>query len=54
VEREGWSAPQLAEALGERGVGVMPMGHKLRFVTHLGVGPEDVDHLLTSAGDLLQ
>ena len=54
VEREGWSAPRLAEALGERGVGVMPMGPNLRFVTHLGVGPEDVDHLVTSVEDLLQ
>jgi threonine aldolase len=54
VECEGWSAPRLAEALGERGVGVMPMGPNLRFVTHLGVGPEDVDHLVTSVEDLLQ
>jgi threonine aldolase len=54
VEREGWNAPELAEALGKRGVGVMPMGQNLRFVTHLGVGPEDLDQLVTAAADLLQ
>jgi len=53
VQHPNWDAPRLAAALGERGVGVMPMGQNLRFVTHLGVGSEDVDGLVTAAEELL-
>lgn len=43
---ERWNAPGLAAALGDHGVRVLPMGERtLRFVTHLDVGPEDVERL---------
>lgn len=50
----GRSAAELAQAFQGRGVAVMAMGKgRLRFVTHLGVGPADLDHLEQVARDLL-
>lgn len=54
VTHEGFDAAGLAAALGERGVAVLPMGERvLRFVTHLGVGPTDVDRLEAAARSIL-
>ena len=50
VETPDHDAASLAQALGERGVRVMPMGERvLRFVTHRDVGPADVDRLEEAA-----
>lgn len=54
VTAPGQDAASLAAALGEHGVLVMPMGERrLRFVTHLDVGPEDVDRLVEAAKTVL-
>jgi threonine aldolase len=46
VSHPRFSAVELAEALGEQGIGVLALGPEtLRFVTHLDVGPEDVERL---------
>jgi threonine aldolase len=46
VDPARWTAAELAAALGEHGVLVLPLGPRtLRFVTHLDVGPEDVERL---------
>lgn len=46
VKAARFDAASLAEELGERGVRVLPLGEQLlRFVTHMDVGPEDVDKL---------
>jgi threonine aldolase len=46
VERPGWTPERLARALGEHGVLTLPMSpSSLRFVTHLDVGPADVERL---------
>ena len=46
VDHPDHNAASLASKLGEEGVRVMPMGENiLRFVTHMDVGPEDVDKL---------
>ena len=54
VEREDSDAAGLAQALGERGVLVMPMGPgTLRFVTHLDVGLAELDRLVEAMTDIL-
>jgi threonine aldolase len=46
VERPGWTPERLTEALGEHGVLTLPMSAtSVRFVTHLDVGPADVERL---------
>lgn len=46
VEGSRFDAASLSAALAERGVRVLPLGERiLRFVTHLDVGPEDVEKL---------
>lgn len=41
-----WNAGTLARALGEDGLRVLPLGPRtLRFVTHLDVGPADLERL---------
>ncbi|MEM6672959.1 MAG: GntG family PLP-dependent aldolase [Planctomycetota bacterium] len=50
VERDGLGAADLAAKLAEHGVLVMPMGERvLRFVTHLDLGPADVEALEAAA-----
>jgi threonine aldolase len=47
-------AAAVAAALAERGVRVIPMGaRRLRFCTHLDVGPADLDRLETAAREVL-
>jgi len=43
----------LARALGERGVGVLPLGASLRFVTHRDVGSDDVARLRDALAEIL-
>ncbi len=46
VERAGWTPERLTDALAEHGVLTMPMSTtSVRFVTHLDVGPSDVERL---------
>ena len=46
VEHAGWTPERLTAALGEHGVLTMPMSTtSVRFVTHLDVGPADVERL---------
>lgn len=46
VSDSRFDAASLADALDGHGVHVMPLGEKvLRFVTHMDVGPEDVERL---------
>lgn len=50
VDADRMSAAEFASGLAERGVRVMPMGPQvLRFVTHLDLGPADVDALVEAA-----
>lgn len=54
VTREGMTAAQVAGALGDRGVLVMPMGPQvLRFVTHLDLSGDDVRRLEEAAREAL-
>ncbi|MDE0903674.1 MAG: beta-eliminating lyase-related protein [Planctomycetota bacterium] len=54
VQHPGFDAKALSEALAQEGVLVMPMGERrLRFVTHLDVGPADLERLETAAHSLL-
>jgi threonine aldolase len=54
VEHPDWDAARLARALDERGVRVLPMNAtSLRFVTHLDVGPADVERLQGALVELL-
>jgi threonine aldolase len=54
VTHSDYDAQALVEALGREGVLVMAMGERrLRFVTHLDVGPEDLDRLEKAARDIL-
>ncbi|HKX46782.1 MAG TPA: beta-eliminating lyase-related protein, partial [Planctomycetota bacterium] len=47
-------AADVARRLGDYGVKVMPFGPRhLRFVTHLDVGPDDVERALRSAEAIL-
>ncbi len=47
-------APALAEQLAQRGVKVMALSpNSLRFVTHMDVGPADVDALVRSLEEIL-
>ena len=49
IERPGFDAYRVAEALAEHGVLALPMKHDLlRFTTHLDVGPADVERLETA------
>ncbi len=49
------SAASLSAKLGEEGVRVLPMGDNiLRFVTHMDVGPEDVDKLHGALSKILE
>lgn len=55
VSAPGRDAAGVAAALGEHGVLVMPMGpRRLRFVTHLDVGPGDLDRLVEAAESVMQ
>ncbi|MSR63397.1 MAG: aminotransferase class I/II-fold pyridoxal phosphate-dependent enzyme [Planctomycetes bacterium] len=46
VARHGWTPERLTDALAEHGVLTMPMSAtSVRFVTHLDVGPADVERL---------
>lgn len=55
VEAAGWTPATLSAALAERGVLVMPMGPRvLRFVTHLGLGDEDLERLVAAAREVLE
>jgi len=45
VEVPGTDAEALRRALAEEGVGVLVLGRAVRFVTHLGVGPEDIERV---------
>jgi len=54
VESAEHDAASLSAALDERGVAVFPMGERvLRFVTHLDVGPEEVERLEGAAREIL-
>ena len=54
VDHPRYSAGELSEALGEEGLGVMALGPgTLRFVTHLDVGPQDVERLDEVIGSLV-
>jgi threonine aldolase len=48
-----FDSAELARALGERGVGVMPFGASLRFVTHRDVGTDDVARLEGALAEIL-
>lgn len=46
IRRPGWTPERLMKALGEHGVLTLPMNAtSVRFVTHLDVGPADVERL---------
>jgi threonine aldolase len=46
IERADWTPERLTKALGEHGVLTLPMSARgVRFVTHLDVGPADVERL---------
>jgi threonine aldolase len=54
IVRVAGGAPALAEQLAQRGVKVMALSpDSLRFVTHMGVGPADVDVLVRSLQEIL-
>jgi len=54
VARRDHDPESLTRALGQRGVAVLPMNPTtLRFVTHLDVGPADVERLATALEGLL-
>jgi threonine aldolase len=54
VNHSDHNAASLAAKLGEEGVRVMPMGENiLRFVTHMDVGPDDVDKLHGALSNIL-
>lgn len=45
---EGMTAAALADALAAAGVRVSPLGDRIRMVTHLGIGPGDIDTALAA------
>ena len=54
VERPGWTPERLSEALAEHGVLTLPMSaNSVRFVTHLDVGPKDVERLTRALAVIL-
>ena len=54
VDRPEHDAASLAAALAERGVRVLPLAaDTLRFVTHLDVGPADVERLSEALESIL-
>lgn len=54
VDHPDHNAASLAAKLGEEGVRVLPLGENLlRFVTHMDVGPEDVDRLQAALNKIL-
>ena len=54
VERPGWTPERLTEALAAHGVRTMPMSATaVRFVTHLDVGPPDVERLAKALAAVL-
>ena len=54
VEREDLDAASLAAALEPHGVRALPFGERtLRFMTHLDVGPEDVQRCAAAVGEVL-
>lgn len=55
VEHPAWDAPRLAAALAEEGVRVSALTpDTLRFVTHLDVGPADVERAADALARILQ
>jgi threonine aldolase len=55
ISHPRFDAADISEKLGEEGVLVMPLaGDLLRFVTHLDVGPEDVERLDSCLEDILR
>jgi threonine aldolase len=55
VLRSRPSAAELADALKERGVLVLPQNEStLRFVTHMDVGEQDVENLRTALAQILR
>lgn len=54
VERPGWTPERLTASLDELGVLTMPMSARsVRFVTHLDVGPADVERLVGALARIL-
>jgi len=54
VDDPRFDAATLSAALGEHGVRVLPLGPRiLRFVTHMDVGPADVERLGAALGEIL-
>jgi threonine aldolase len=54
VERQGWTPERLTQALAEHGVLTLPMSARsVRFVTHLDVGPADVERLARALAKIL-
>lgn len=54
ITRSGWTPERLTHALGEHGVLTLPMSAtSVRFVTHLDVGPRDVERLSGALAGLL-
>jgi threonine aldolase len=52
VELSGVDPKGLASKLAERGILILP-GNPLRLVTHLDIGEEDVDRIITAFGEVL-
>ena len=54
LDPDGPNAAEVSTRFGEHGVRVMAMGERrLRFVTHSGVGPSDVDRVTEAASAVL-
>jgi threonine aldolase len=54
VEHPDWDAPRLVQALAGEGVRVLPLASDtLRFMTHLDVGPADVEHAVAALARIL-
>jgi threonine aldolase len=52
VELSGVDPKGRASKLAERGILILP-GNPLRLVTHLDIGEEDVDRIITAFGEVL-
>ena len=54
ITRPGWTPERLTKALAEHGVLTLPMNStSVRFVTHLDVGPQDVERLSRGLAKIL-